>query len=253
MLSNFPRPAASSLNALRQFARKRSAAESCDLCGNELALEHDHLVQPATRKLVCACGACAILFENQDGGQYKRVPQRVQLLKNFQMTDHEWAILQIPIELAFFFHSTAQERIVALYPSPAGAMESQISAEAWAGVVKRNPLLVEMPGDVMALLACRVRLPGASKLAVLAPPPTRSPQQDREADIALDSGESQSAAVEAGAEYYLAPIDQCYRLVGLMRTHWRGFSGGGEVWNRIATFFAALRQRSEIVGGGAHA
>ena len=27
-----------------------------------------------------------------------------------------------------------------------------------------------------------------------------------------------------------APIDVCFELVGLIRMHWRGFSGGEEVW-----------------------
>jgi hypothetical protein len=42
-------------------------------------------------------------------------------------------------------------------------------------------------------------------------------------------------------EYYLAPIDQCYRLAGLIRLHWKGLSGGNEVWQHIAQFFAELR------------
>ena len=36
------------------------------------------------------------------------------------------------------------------------------------------------------------------------------------------------------------PIDECYKLVGLIRTHWRGLSGGDEVWDEIARFFDRL-------------
>jgi hypothetical protein len=39
---------------------------------------------------------------------------------------------------------------------------------------------------------------------------------------------------------YLVSIDECYRLVGLLRLHWSGFSGGTEVQGRIEEFFAAL-------------
>ena len=53
------------------------------------------------------------------------------------------------------------------------------------------------------------------------------------------------------AEYYLAPIDVCYQLVGLIRTHWRGLSGGSEVYQQLTQFFAQLRQRSEIVDSSA--
>ena len=46
-------------------------------------------------------------------------------------------------------------------------------------------------------------------------------------------------------EYYLAPIDKCYELVGLIRMYWRGLSGGSEAWNQIGAFFSALAARSE--------
>ena len=43
------------------------------------------------------------------------------------------------------------------------------------------------------------------------------------------------------AEYYIAPIDECYRLVGLIRTNWKGLSGGYEVWEEIGRFFSELK------------
>ena len=33
------------------------------------------------------------------------------------------------------------------------------------------------------------------------------------------------------SEHFLVPMDECYKLVGLIRTRWRGFSGAGEVWD----------------------
>ena len=54
-------------------------------------------------------------------------------------------------------------------------------------------------------------------------------------------------------EYYLAPIDECYRLVGLIRSKWRGFSGGTEAWKEIANFFVTLRKKAGVSGKGAHA
>ena len=45
-------------------------------------------------------------------------------------------------------------------------------------------------------------------------------------------------------DYYIALIDQCFELVGLIRAHWRGFSGGEEVWRKINGFFARLRERA---------
>ena len=54
----------------------------------------------------------------------------------------------------------------------------------------------------------------------------------------------------APAEYYLVPIDECYKLVGLIRTHWRGLSGGTEVWREIGAFFAALKNESRFRSRG---
>jgi len=41
--------------------------------------------------------------------------------------------------------------------------------------------------------------------------------------------------------------------VGLIRTHWRGLSGGTEVWREIGSFFAALKKRAGFGQEGAHA
>ena len=46
------------------------------------------------------------------------------------------------------------------------------------------------------------------------------------------------------AEYYLLPIDECYKLVGLIRMHWKGLSGGAEVWKELGEFFASVKNRS---------
>jgi hypothetical protein len=46
-------------------------------------------------------------------------------------------------------------------------------------------------------------------------------------------------------EHWLVPIDDCYDLVGLIRTHWRGFDGGREVWIAINRFFDDLPTREQ--------
>ena len=47
----------------RGSVRKRRAAERCELCSAPLAHEHQHLIEPQTRRLVCACDPCALLFD----------------------------------------------------------------------------------------------------------------------------------------------------------------------------------------------
>jgi Family of unknown function (DUF5947) len=196
----------SAIALLRQFVRPRAvAAERCDLCGAGLPDEHQHLFEPPTRQLFCSCEACAILFSGQTETKYRRVPRRVRHLADFRLSDAQWESLLIPIGMAFFFHSSPAGKTLALYPSPAGATESLLDLSSWAAVVEENPPLREMEPDVEALLVNRVR----------------------------------------GAEdYYLAPIDECYKLVGLIRAGWRGLSGGTEVWREIEEFFAALKAKS---------
>jgi hypothetical protein len=204
---------------LRQLARKRTATERCEMCSRELPHEHEHLVEPAKRRLICACGACAILFEGQAGAKFKRVPRQVRLLRDFHLTDAQWDGLMVPIEMVFFFHSTPHGKMIALYPSPAGPTESLLPLDTWSDIVQSNPILHEMEADVSALLVNRV---GHGR--------TTQP-----------------------AEYYLVPIDECYKLVGLIRAHWRGLSGGTEVWREINAFFAALKRRAGIVSESTHA
>jgi hypothetical protein len=45
----------------------------------------------------------------------------------------------------------------------------------------------------------------------------------------------------------VVPIDDCYDLVGLLRMHWKGLSGGQEVWAEIGGFFERLGRRAKAV------
>ena len=201
--------------ALRQFARARRPAERCELCSLELGREHPHLIEIAARQIVCACDACATLFDAMAGGRYRRVSRRAQLLADFQMADAEWNDLLIPINMAFFFRSSVEGRVIALYPSPAGAVESMLPLDAWSEIVQENAALSHLRPDIEALLVNRVG----------------------------------HAHELARAEYYIAPMDECYRLVGLIRANWKGLSGGAEVWLEIGRFFTELRSRADVVSG----
>jgi Family of unknown function (DUF5947) len=205
---------------LRQFARRSQRnVEVCEMCSAELRHEHPHLIEISQRKLICACDACALLFSGQANAKYKRVPRDVRMVAEFHMRDEEWEALLIPINLAFFFRNSATSRVSAFYPSPAGATESLLPLEDWNGIVRANPVLNSLEPDVEALLVNRV---------------------------------AQSRGVSR-AEYYIVPIDACYKLVGLIRLHWKGLSGGTEVWQEIAGFFNELKARAQIVREESHA
>jgi hypothetical protein len=196
---------------LRQFVRRQDPGETCEMCSAPLADQHQHLLEPATRKLVCSCDACAILFSNQTAKRFKRVPRRVRVLDDFQLTDGQWDSLMMPINMAFFFESTPQGRVMALYPSPAGATESLLPLDAWEDIAAEHPAVRGMHADVEALLVNRL-------------------------------GHSRGFS---NPEYYVVPIDECFKLVGLIRAHWRGLSGGTEVWQQMAQFFSDLKRKAQ--------
>ncbi len=150
-------PALKALAALRKFVKPRTDREQCEMCGAGLADEHSHLLDLSRQQLVCVCEACAILFSGPAAGKYRRVPRRIEFLADFRLTDEAWESLHLPINLAFFRYSTPAGRVVALYPSPAGATESLVALEAWQTLVDDNPLLSELEPDVEALLVNRVK------------------------------------------------------------------------------------------------
>jgi hypothetical protein len=52
------------------------------------------------------------------------------------------------------------------------------------------------------------------------------------------------AVLVRDGECFLVPVDTCYELVGLVRTHWKGFDGGAEAHRRIDEFFSGIRARA---------
>jgi hypothetical protein len=191
----------SAIRTLRRLSQKQPQAEQCEFCSALIQPAHRHLLEIETRRVVCVCDPCALRFENVIG-RWKLIPRDAIALPEFKLTDPEWEAFALPINLAFFFRSTAANKVRAMYPSPAGATESLLSLESWGALVAANPVLEPMESDVEALLVNRL---GTAR------------------------------------DYYIAPIDRCFELVGIIRLHWRGFSGGTEVWREIGTFFENLK------------
>jgi hypothetical protein len=195
---------------LRRLARPGPTEEQCELCVVPIPREHRHLLEVAKRQVVCACDPCALRFQGAVGGRYKLIPRDHRFLPHFSMTDTQWDNLALPINLAFFYRDSSAGKVVALYPSPAGATESLLPSQNWEQLDAQNPALAKMEADVEALLVYRI---GEKRL------------------------------------YFISPIDSCYELVGIIRKYWRGFSGGEKVWQEIEKFFAALREKAGTAGG----
>ena len=195
------------LSALRRFIKRQEPEERCELCSQPLAPHphHEHLLEAEARQMLCSCTPCALLFPPEAEKRYRRVSRRLWYLRDFVMTDAQWEALAIPVNMAFLQTTAPSGDVRAFYPSPAGPTESLLTLEGWGELVAANPLLSRMQPDVEALLVNRVR---------------------------------------NAREHYVAPIDRCYELVGLIRISWRGLSGGTEVWERIEAFFAELRRQA---------
>ena len=130
---------------------------------------------------------------------------RTLWLDGFEVPDEIWASFGIPVGLAFFFHSSVTGQTVAMYPSPAGATECELDLDAWASLRLANPFLGSLEPDAEALIVNRMAEPH---------------------------------------QHVIAPIDECYRLVGAVKVAWEGISGGDGPERAIADFFDELKQRS---------
>jgi hypothetical protein len=183
------------------------------MCAQPIGPEHRHLLDLRDRRLLCSCRPCSILFDRpaEVERRYRLLPEDVRRVEGFDLGEPLWQSLRIPVDLAFFFHSSTAERVTAFYPGALGAVESQLALESWTELVSRNPVLAGLEPDVEALLVDRTR---------------------------------------DAREHWLVPVDRCYELVGIIRTYWHGISGGDDVRPRVDAFFDELRRRATTVANG---
>jgi Family of unknown function (DUF5947) len=179
--------------------------ELCDLCGVSVGPGHRHLLNLVQRRIECACESCWALRSGD--AEYRPTGSRTLWLADLDVPDELWASFQIPIGLAFFMESTTAGCVVAMYPSPAGATESELHFASWSRMVELNPVLAELEADIEGLIVNRV-----------AEPPV----------------------------YAIAPIDRCYALTGAIKASWEGISGGASVVDAIGDFFTTLRAEATV-------
>ena len=206
---------AQALTRMRDLARtgggrpdgtpREPPAERCDLCRTSLPDDHRHMLHLVDRRIVCTCEACWALHSGD--AEYRPTGMRELWLPGFQCDEETWAGFQIPIGLAFFMRSTVTDSVVAFYPSPAGATESELALESWERLVAANPVLEQLDADAEALVVNRMAQP---------------------------------------AEYAILPIDRCYELVGLIKSRWEGISGGSAIAQAVPEYFERIRARAVL-------
>ena len=199
---------ADGLASLRRLATRGTAppqpvGERCDLCGRGIPEEHRHLLNLDERQIVCSCETCWGLRSGD--AAFRPVGNRTVWLDGFELPEDVWASFQIPIGLAFFMYSSVTECVIALYPSPAGATESELHFSTWSALTDLNPVLLDLEPDGEALIVNRM-------------------------------GDE--------PQFAIAPIDRCYMLVGLIKANWRGISGGPGPAEAVAHFFEELRAQA---------
>ncbi|MGA8218393.1 MAG: DUF5947 family protein [Solirubrobacterales bacterium] len=177
--------------------------ERCDLCGIEVPGEHEHLLHLGERRILCVCATC--WAQRSGDPELRPTGSRIVWLDGFELPDELWARLEVPIGLAFFMYSSSVGGMVAMYPSPAGATESELKLGAWDDLRALNPELESLEPDAEALVVNRISEP---------------------------------------ATFVIAPIDECYGLVGAIKVSWEGISGGDAIERAVPTFFERLRARS---------
>ncbi|RUP27990.1 MAG: hypothetical protein EKK51_25080 [Mycolicibacterium sp.] len=188
-----------------------AAGERCEMCAEQIAAEHQHVVNIEGRQLMCVCRGCYLLFTDVDAAlRYRAVPDRYLTFPAFALGRREWELLQIPVGLAFFFRNSSLDRTVAFYPGPAGATESELDLAIWDDIRSSDPRVDLLAADTEALI---VRVPDAS----------------------------------LPVEGHLVPIDACYEFVGRLRMLWHGFDGGQQAHQFVDDFFSAISERSKAV------
>jgi hypothetical protein len=180
-----------------------ASGATCELCPIGVGEDHRHLLHLDERRIICVCETC---WSMRSGDPEFRPPgSRTLWLEDFVMSDEVWAAFQIPIGLTFILRSGVTGAVVALYPSPAGATESELELATWDELCAANPILERLEPDAEALIVNR----------------TTSEHQ-----------------------YAIVPTDQCYRLVGLIKSSWEGITGGQGLDRAIKGFFDGLRARA---------
>jgi hypothetical protein len=121
------------------------------------------------------------------------------------------AALDAPVGLAFFVKQD-DGRVRGHYPSPVGTTEAEVDPGTWRRVERQSPALAALRPRVEAYLV-------------------RANPRGRE-------------------EHWVVPVDDCFRLVAVIRRHWTGMSGGGVVWREVARFFHELKAGPEVFAEG---
>jgi hypothetical protein len=188
--------------ALGRLISGGSSAPPAQPCGLcGVAIPGEHRHVLATADHMLRCACRACgLLFEKDAAANGRYQLVPQRRVRLAADDDVTGRIAVPVGLVFLVPQPAG-LVVANYPSPLGITRSVLPEDDWQRMAERWPVLRTMTPLVEAVLLNGVR--GA---------------RDR----------------------WLVPVDDCFRLVAVIRQHWKGMSGGRDVWPAVGAFFAGL-------------
>ena len=144
---------------------------------------------------------CETCWSTRSGDPEFRPPgSRTLVLDDFDMTDEVWQSFGIPIGLTFLC-----ARVSAAGSSPSTR----------ARRVRPSPSSTSAPG-------------------------TRCARPTRSSTASSPTPRPSWSTARARRVYAIVPVDQAYKLVGLVKERWEGISGGRGVQEAVAEYFEAL-------------
>ncbi|MBF8187991.1 hypothetical protein ITP53_20080 [Nonomuraea sp. K274] len=194
---------------LRRLASgaRERGEERCELCGEPLPAVHRHLLELPARELRCACRACQVLFDHGAAGG-----------GHYRLVpERRRRLCGFRLDEETWARLRAPVRTVFLVDDSAAGLPI-LHYPSPAGAVRA-------PVDQGAWALLRRDNPALLQLR----PDVEALLADR----------------DRGA--WIVPVDDCYALVGAIRTRWRGLTGGADVRRHIAQFFTDLDDRSVTV------
>ena len=206
--------------AQRPATEREAALERCELCGAPIAARAPPPARPRATASCCARAAparCCSTAPRRRGGHYRLVPDRRLRARRLRARRRRVGGAAPAGRHGVLLPQQRRGRARAWPSTRARWGRPSRCSSSRRGRSSRRPTrcCATLEPDVEALLVNRAR--GARR-------------------------------------HWLVPIDECYALVGLIRTHWRGLTGGAEVWEEIGRFFEELDRRSRPAsrhdGGG---
>jgi hypothetical protein len=191
-------------------AQRPAPRQTCEMCGVPLGQEHGHVADTRDHRLMCTCRPCSLLFDSSGAGGHRYRGLGSRIVSVPGLRLDEVTWDGLQIPVDLAFFLRQDGRFLAFYPGPSGATESELDLEEWDRVLADNPALAAVRDETEAVLL-----------------------RHRDQWVGC----------------HVVPVDVCYALVGLVRTHWEGLAGGPEVWRRIDDFFAELDARAEPPAG----